>query len=491
MKTEKEQIIIIGGGVAGLSAGIYGQMSGYSTRILEMHTVPGGQCTAWKRKDYTFDYCIHWLVGSAGGPFKRLWDETGALNSEVRIIDHDTYATFVDEKGEEFIIYSSIDRWEKYLLEKAPEDGAGIRKMCNDMRKMSDLKPFENVSGRRSVGEYMKMLGGSRRSILMMGKYGRKSTREYFGELKLKNEWLKTNLNQAMGDGEFSAIAFLMTLAWFSQNNAGYPLGGSKPFALRMAERYRELGGELQLGTKVEKILVNNNRAIGVKLGNGEVLHADYVISAADLHATIYKMLEGRFVPEEIKKAFDEWPLFKPIIQVSFGIDIPVSTRYHMIRFTEPGNSLGRTTLKGGFSLADYNFDELITPKGKCVMKMLAESEWELWEHMDDEQYRIEKEKIRQDAVALLNRYYPETTGHVEVVDVATPRTDVRYTGVYRGAYEGFLPTRDNIGKSLKMELRGLKNFYQIGQWSFPGGGLPPSVQSGKWVIQLISGRKK
>jgi len=64
-----KKVIIIGGGVAGLSAGIYGQLNGYDTEILEMHTLPGGQCTAWKRKGYTFDYCIHWLVGTSSGPF--------------------------------------------------------------------------------------------------------------------------------------------------------------------------------------------------------------------------------------------------------------------------------------------------------------------------------------------------------------------------------------------------------------------------------------
>src|SRR3989304_2375133 len=50
-----QSIIIIGAGIAGLSAGCYGQMNGYKTRIFELHDKPGGLCTAWKRKGYTFD----------------------------------------------------------------------------------------------------------------------------------------------------------------------------------------------------------------------------------------------------------------------------------------------------------------------------------------------------------------------------------------------------------------------------------------------------
>jgi len=82
-------------------------------------------------------------------------------------------------------------------------------------------------------------------------------------------------------------------------------------------------------------------------------------------------------------------------------------------------------------------------------------------------------------------------SGHIEVIDVATPKTNVRYTGVKDGAYEGFLPSRENMMKSLKMTLPKLQNFYMAGQWLVPGGGLPPSAQTGKWAVQLICKKRK
>jgi len=81
--------------------------------------------------------------------------------------------------------------------------------------------------------------------------------------------------------------------------------------------------------------------------------------------------------------------------------------------------------------------------------------------------------------------------GNIEVVDVATPLTDIRYTGVYRGSYEGFLPTSKTMTKTLRNKLKGLENFYMAGQWLFPGGGLPPSAQSGKWLFQEITKKDK
>jgi phytoene dehydrogenase-like protein len=69
-------LIIIGAGIAGLSAGCYAQMNGYRSQIFEMHNLPGGLCTAWPRKGYTFDGCIHYLFGSGPGqPFHRMWEE--------------------------------------------------------------------------------------------------------------------------------------------------------------------------------------------------------------------------------------------------------------------------------------------------------------------------------------------------------------------------------------------------------------------------------
>ncbi len=80
-----KSIIIIGAGIAGLSAGCYGQMNDYRTQIFEMDNArPGGLCTSWKRKGYIIDGCMHWLLGSKPGTgFYCIWEELGAVQGEV------------------------------------------------------------------------------------------------------------------------------------------------------------------------------------------------------------------------------------------------------------------------------------------------------------------------------------------------------------------------------------------------------------------------
>ncbi len=84
----KRSVIIIGAGVAGLSAGRYAQMYGYQSHVFEMHTLPGGLCTSWQRKGYTIDGCIHWLVGSSpSSPLPALGGSGGRPGKGVPLDD--------------------------------------------------------------------------------------------------------------------------------------------------------------------------------------------------------------------------------------------------------------------------------------------------------------------------------------------------------------------------------------------------------------------
>ncbi len=92
----EKSIIIIGAGIAGLSAGCYPRMNGYRVKIFELHDLPGGLCTAWERRGYIFDGCIHYLFGSGEGqPFHEMWQELGAVQARP-MINHDEYQRITD-----------------------------------------------------------------------------------------------------------------------------------------------------------------------------------------------------------------------------------------------------------------------------------------------------------------------------------------------------------------------------------------------------------
>ncbi len=486
-----KKIAIIGGGIAGLSAGIYARLNGFDTTIIEMSSITGGQCTAWERKGYRFDYCLHWLVGTRIGPFHDIWLETNVINDQVGIIDHEVHTRVIDDNGEDFTIYTNIDRWEKYLCELAPEDTHGIMKMCNDMRKTSMLEPYSNppelTRWKDKIASYFKMMP----VIILFMKYGKKTLKDYIGHLNFKNQKLRSFLSELFSTHDFSALAFIMMLAWFHKKNAGYLIGGSRHMAQRMTEKYLNLAGVLLTRKKVKKIIVKNNVAGGVLLDDGSEIFADYVISAADGHSTIFEMLDGKYLAENIKKAYSLWELFTPIVQVSFGISTEIKSDIPVQSWITKNSKIGMTNLDQGYSIMNYSFDPTMAPAGKTVIVIRFESPWDLWKDLEGEEYSKEKQQIENDARLLLEKHFPGITGNIEVVDVATPLTDVRYTGVWKGSYEGFMPSSKNLMSNLKPTLPGLNGFYMAGQWLAPGGGLPPAAQTGKWAIQLICKKEK
>jgi phytoene dehydrogenase-like protein len=486
-----KKIVIIGGGVAGLSAGIYGQMNGFDTEIIEMHSITGGQCTAWKRKGYRFDYCLHWLVGTRKGPFNDIWKETGVLNDKVKIIDNEIHTKIYDSSGREFIIYTNLDRWEKYLCSFAPEDAASIGKMCADMRKSAFLSPYSDPPGLRNPVKSMLSMFRMWPIMTLFMKYGRKNTTQYFDRLKLKNPVLRSFFESMFGSRDFSALAFIMMFAWFNQKNAGYLIGGSLPMAERMTEKFLSFGGKLTTKRRVSKIVVENNEAKGVILDDDTKVAADYVVSAADGHSTIYDMLEGKYTSKKITNAYNNWELFTPIVQVSFGINKVIPSDSPVNMHLEKEGQIGKTTTEQGYSFMNYQFDSTMAPEGKSVIVMRFESPWKNWVNMGREEYASEKVKIREDATMYLEKHYPGISAYIEEADVATPVTDVRYTGVWKGSYEGFLPSSKNLMDNIPPRLPGLGKFYMAGQWLFPGGGLPPAGQSGKWAIQYICKEEK
>jgi phytoene dehydrogenase-like protein len=202
-------------------------------------------------------------------------------------------------------------------------------------------------------------------------------------------------------------------------------------------------------------------------------------------------MLDAKYMSKEIDYAYKNWELFSPLVQVSFGINKVIEAEGPIKIKLAKDMKIGMTALANNYTVMNYSFDRTMAPEGKSVIIIRYDSPWKLWENLIGDDYENEKKQIEKEAINLLEKEYPGISEFIDVIDVATPKTDVYYTGVKDGAYEGFLPSKENMMKSLKMQLPKLNNFYMAGQWLFPGGGLPPSAQSGKWVVQLICKKEK
>ncbi len=489
MRKIAKSIVIIGAGMAGLAAGCYGQMNGYRTKIFELHDLPGGLCTSWLRKGYVFDGCIHWLVGSSpANNFYRVWEELGAVQGR-QMINHEEFFRIESKDGKALIMYTDADRLEAHLKELAPEDANTIDELAGLIRKFASVQV--PIGG--GLLENLKIMGKMLPLLKYFRQYGKLSVKGFAG--RFQNPFLRESFTAIFNMPDFPMLALLMTLGFQHRKAAGYPLGGSLNFAKAVESRYLQLGGDIRYKARVTEIITENNRAVGVRLADGTEHRADAVISAADGHATIFEMLKGQYLDDEIQRNYRELPIFQPIIQVSLGVGRDFSAEPHNLTYpvSEPLSIAGE--LHPTISMKHYCYDPTLAPPGKSALVISFVSNYAYWQKLGygSEAYRAEKEKILAQVIAALEQRFPGSKDQVEVSDVATPLTYERYTGNWQGSMEGWLITTATLRKKISDTLPGLKNFYMIGQWVHPGGGLPPAAKSGRDIVKKIcqeDGRK-
>jgi phytoene dehydrogenase-like protein len=473
-------------------------MNGYRTQIFELHDKPGGLCTSWQRNGYTFDGCIHWLVGTGpGSGFNRIWHELGALQGRP-IVDNDEFVR-VEREGKTLILYTDVDRLEQHLQTLAPGDAAMISEFCNTIRRFSRLgRVMGDPGGPSGPADALK---SGLRMLPYLGdlrKYSKITTQEYMA--RFRDPFLRQALGAVFDLPDFPMIAMLMTLAWKNNRDAGYPVGGSLAFARAIERRYLDLGGEIHYKSPVERVLVETAgdgpaRAVGVRLRSGAEHRADTVISAADGHATIFDMLEGRYLDDKIRSYYDSLPIFQPIIQVSLGVARDLSAEPHSVQMalSRPIEVAGQARNMMGFRHLCY--DPTLAPPGKSVVIVMFESNYDYWRKIADEgeRYEAEKQQVATAVIDRLEERYLGLTGQIEAVDVATPLTTERYTGNWQGSMEGWLITTKTAGMmftgGMSKTLPGLDRFYMAGQWVEPGGGVPTAAQSGRKIIQMLCKR--
>ena len=483
-------LLIIGAGIAGLSAGIFAQKHGFQSNIFEMHDLPGGLCTAWERKGYTFDGCIHYLFGSGvGQPFYDLWQDLGVIQ-ERPFIHHDEYMRLTD--GERtLIVYADPDRLESHLLSHSPQDARPIRALCRGVRDFArfDMAAMYALPKSQTGPQEWAALGRKMLPYVpALASWASLSCLE-FGS-RFKDPFLRRAIPQMFSWEEAPLMMGMMLLAYMGKDNAGFPVGGSLQFARSLEQRYLELGGQIHYKAQVEKILVENDTAVGERLYNDEVHRANLVISAADGHATIFDMLGGKFTNRLIRRMYDGHLPTHQMMQISLGVKRDFTPEPHWVTYLldQPIRLAGEERRELG--VKHYCFDPSLSPPGKSVLELIVRTNYAYWQRIYGRKlYDTEQAQVSDEIIARLETWVPGITSDIEVRDEATPLSYERYTGNWMGATTGWLLTRQTLPlmiRGVPKTLPGLRNFYLAGHWVEPGGTVTLAAASGRQAIQMI-----
>jgi phytoene dehydrogenase-like protein len=370
--------------------------------------------------------------------------------------------------------------------------GAGIRTFTHFDLSILQQQPKELMS----LGDWGRLTRKMLPFLCPLSRWGNLSAAEFAN--RFQDPFLRRAIPQMFSWDSIPVMVGMSLLAYMHTKNAGFPLGGSLQFSEKIASRYLALGGKIHYDSQVEKILIENDKAIGVRLYNNEKYRSYRVISACDGHNTLFSLLDRQYVPREIQRYYDGHLPIHAQLQVSLGVNRDLSAAPHWVThlLDEPIVIAGEKRYEIG--VKHYCFDPSLAPLGKSVLIVMMTTNYEYWQRIygrsrsvseRESIYNAEEMQESQILTDVLERFYPGVKDDIEFIDVATPLTYERYTGNWQGATCGWLLTK----KTLPLSIKGvpkifpkLRNFYAIGQWVEPGGSVPVVAMSGRNIIQQI-----
>lgn len=480
-----KNVVIVGAGIAGLTAGIYALQSGFNATIYESHTVPGGASTSWRKKGYLFEGGMHWLTGSSSKtPLYRLWREVGALDDSVPVYNRDPFLAF-EYNNQTAYLYRDIEKLRQHFLKLSPDDGKEINRLCSDIKKFTNMNmPVIDIKGvkvKKKSSMPLSSVLGMLPAVPRMAFYGKQTVKEY--AKRFKSPLLRLMLENIIGP-DYNATGMVFTISTLVSGDGGYPEGGSLGMASRMAKRFEALGGTIQYGKAVSKVLVKNGIAGSVAV-NGENISADAVIVTQDTLSAIDTLFDAPIHEPWAEKMRENT---KPMLNtfICAGVEADLSGLPERIQFIPDKPLVCGGVPESIIGICNYAGYKGYAPEGctPVTCPIIGDS-YDYWKTCKENgTYQAEKQKLAEAFIEILAEKYPQTAGKVAVWDVATPLTYERYLHSYKGSWM----TSMGKGRPARYPSKpeSIQHLYFAGQRLSSPGGLPVALDSGRKAVQYL-----
>jgi len=465
----KYDIIIIGGGLGGLTSGAKLAREGRKVLLIEQHSKPGGCATTFNRGEYTFEVGLHEMDGPAARDMKtRIFNELDIFEN-VRFIQVPEFYHFVNDRVQITIPHNPEEAMTK--LKKAfPEENKGIEAYFDQVLNPR-RKAVENEK-EKSLGEFLdSIIHNEELKLVLLGNLG------YFH------------------DDPYSISLAYYSIAQGSYYNGGasYIKGGSQNLSNHLADYIQSHGGDVVLNHLVSGLIIENNKLAGVtyrkkRASSSEIFKAygDELIA----NAAIPNVAE--LLPEEysvkLKKEINSQEPGASLLTIYFGFKNSlknIGNQYYSTFVFDNTIKSQADILKNNqgdfrnrsFTFVDYGqIDSALAPEGKSVGALCCIDYLKDWEYLSREEYKIKKEEVAGIFIERLEKLLPGISDEIEHYEVGTAATVKRYTLNPEGAVYGFAQTPSKQA----VDTSGLfNNLHFASAWGNTGGGFSGAIYSG------------
>jgi len=489
--------VIIGAGLGGLSCGAAFARQGFRPLVLEKHTKPGGYATTFKRPGgFVFDASLHSTTVSARNGVFDLIPGFPEIKG-VEFVPHRTLYRAIYPEDDIRVPDRDLPAYVASLAARFPEEKAGVEGLFDDMKGLaSDVSKLSAAGGKIDMSRF------ARDYPILVRTLGKP-----WGAMvdaRLKNPRLKAIVSALWGyfglpPSKLSPFYYALPTIGYLQLGGFYPIGESQKISDAFAAFIEAHGGKVMLRTPVDKILVKDGAACGVRTADGREFTGKVVVSNANAPDTFRKMLDEPELARATLARMDKLSIGLSTFQVFLGLKKDLVGEIGLKDtevFYNPGYDIEAdyaAVVRGDFTDPGFGatlYDNLVkgySPKGKNTLSLMTLQGYGPWEKYEadyfagrKDAYRAEKNRLADILIDKAEKVLlPGLRRAIEIREVATPLTNVRYTANPRGAIYGWDQTLDNSGRSRFPQRTPVKNLYLAGAWTFPGGGYGACIPSG------------
>jgi all-trans-retinol 13,14-reductase len=488
--------VIIGSGLGGLSCAAAFARQGFKPLVLEHHDKPGGYATSFTRPGgFEFEVSLH---STTVGERKGLHNLIPGFPeiTDVEFVPHPSLYRAIFPDHDIRVPNRNLPAYINLLVKSFPAEQDGIKALFSDLHDVTeDFGRLRNASGvdmSRFPVDYPHL-------FRFAGSTWAEIVNARIQDTKLKAIISSLWVYYGLPPSKLASIYYGAPTYSYLTAGGYYPKGRSQTISNALVSFIEARGGKVLLGSRVDKILVKAGAAYGVSTSEGRQYTGRVVVSNANAYDTFHALLDRDARPKDYLARIESLSPSLACFQVFLGLKrdlvrasgvVDAEIFYYPSYDLEAGYEAARNSdlTHSGFCITLYdNLFPGYSPQGKNTINLVALHGFDYWKRYEADYwkghkraYRAEKERLADLLIQQAEKtLLPGLSEAIEVKEVGTPLTNVRYTKNYRGAAYGWDQTLDNSGERRLPHATPIKNLYLAGAWTHPGHGYGAVIPSG------------